>query len=145
MTVRTWFTISALVLVALTVAIVFRLRQPAPQPEILARVGQARLEGRLVESCWPKSGGDIVCEDANEGRPPVRTVPSRGEIEFTAYPVEPKDGTVVIEDADGDVVLTEEWDDEIAYSLDEGTYDLTVDAIYGGDANVSYAFRLRVS
>jgi hypothetical protein len=144
MTVRTWFTISALVLIALSVAIVFRLRQPAPQPEILARVGEVRLQGVLTESCWPKSGGDVDCTHERFKEPSARLIPESGEMDFSAYPVEPNDGTITIEDASGDVVAEEEWDDEIGYDLRSGLYDITVDATYGDEASVRYLFRVRV-
>ncbi|MEX2394769.1 MAG: hypothetical protein WD826_09860 [Actinomycetota bacterium] len=145
MTVRTWFTISALVLIALSVAIVFRLRQPAPQPEILARVGQIRLEGELRHSCWPKSGGEITCLSDDQKTPGIRTIPKSGEMDFSAYPVEPNDGTITFEDASGDVVLEEDWDDEIGYDLRSGLYDITVNADYGDEASVRYLFRVRIS
>lgn len=145
MSVKAWFTISALILVALSVAVVVRLLAPAPQPEILARVGEARLAGTLVSSCWPQRGGEIRCSDAGETEVPERRIPGSGELELTAYPVEPTEGDVTIRTLDGDVVFEGAWDDEIDYDLEAGTYEMTVEARYTDEAKVTYLFRLVVS
>lgn len=142
MTVKAWLTISAIVLVALTVSVVVRLLQPAPAPEILARVGDTRLEGELIEACWPQRGGEIRCEDGDGGGPATKSVPSEGTLRVAVYPVEPKSGTVTVRGADGDEVLSRRWTKAVRYELDPGTYDVVAAADYGSGAKVSYRFRL---
>ena len=139
MTVRTWVTLSVLVLVALTIAVFVRLRQPAPVPEILARVGDTRITGELVSSCWPQSGGETVCKDAPDGSAPRPVpVPEEGRLRFVAYPVEPRDAVIEL------AGTTYDWDDDIDYELDSGEYEISLEADYGGGNRVSYAFAIRV-
>ena len=140
MTVRTWVTISVLAMTALAIAVVVRLMQPAPVPEILARVGEVRIEGTLVSSCWPQRGGETVCKDNEDADDPARaTIPGEGRLRFAAYPVEPKDAEIVF------AGKTYEWEDDINYELDPGRYAISVNADYGEGNRVRYAFSLRVT
>lgn len=144
MTVRTWITLSLVILVALTVAILVRLLAPVDAPPILARVGETRIEGSLVEACWPQRGGDLRCEEEDRRDVEVTAIRSEGELRLiVAYPAQPEDGSVEIT-GDEDRVLRKDWDDEIAYDLDRGSYTMVVHAVYPEGAFVRYRFGLRV-
>ena len=145
MTVRAWFTISALVLVALSVAIVVRLLAPVQAPEILARVDDVRLEGVLVESCWPQRGNDVTCKDGPDEDPETRTLPSSGTLRFiVTYPAQPDDGSIVIE-GEGEEIRKRSWDDDIRYELEPGDYTIEAQADYPQDAYVRYRFAFTVT
>lgn len=140
MTVRTWITLSVLILVALSVAIVVRLLAPVEAPPILVRSGDVRLDGSLVESCWPQRGGDLRCEEGGRFATEVRTIRPEGELRvIVAYPAQPEDGSIEIV-RDGGGKKTYDWDDEVSYDLEPGTYSITARAEYPLDAHVVYRF-----
>jgi hypothetical protein len=144
MTVRTWMTLSALILVALTVAIFVRLLAPVDAPPVLVRVGDVRLEGDRVEACWPQRGGKLRCQEADTDRSDATTVPSEGEFRIVvAYPAQPTDGNVEILPVDGGKKQHFDYDDEIAYDLKRGEYVLQVSAMYPEQARVVYRFAFR--
>lgn len=146
MTVRTWFTLSALILVALCVAIVAKLLAPASPPAILARVDETRLEGALVEGCWPQRGDDLRCEEGGDADPERRTIPPEGEFRVVvAFPTDPEDGSVRVVDEDGEPVIDEDWDERVPYELDPGDYELEVRADYPAEARVAYTFPFTVT
>lgn len=61
------------------------------------------------------------------------------------YPVQPDRGSVrVIESRTGDTVLRETWTDRLSYELDPGRYRIELEARYGDNAYVRYAFGFRV-
>ncbi len=144
MTVRTWITLSVLILVALSVATVARMLAPVPHPPVLARSGDVRLEGELVEACWPQRGGDLRCEDDGERSDPI-TIRREGELRIVvAYPAQPEEGSVVVRRDGTDVISENDWEDEIGYELDPGTYELITEARYPQDAFVRYRFAFQV-
>jgi hypothetical protein len=144
MTVRTWVTLSVLILIALSVAIVARLLAPVPHPPILARSGDVRLQGQLIEACWPQRGGDLRCEkDGDDAQ--LSTIPGKGELRIVvAYPAQPDEGSIVIRRGETNFLREKGWDDEIAYALEPGRYELIARAEYPQDAFVSYRFPFRV-
>lgn len=148
MTVRAWFTISALVLAALAAAFALQLFRPVRPPEILVRAGEQRLDGGLVTSCWPQRNGELRCDQPDE--PAVaQTVPDNGSFRVVlASPAQPKDGWVRIEDAAGrDVLEVDEWKRTVRYELDPGAYTMLVQAGQSGPnkAYVRYRFAVRVT
>jgi len=144
MTVRTWITLSIAILVALSVAIVVRLLAPVPHPPILARSGEARLEGRLIEACWPQRGGDLRCEKGSGTNDPM-TIPGEGELRIVvAYPAQPEEGSLRVMRGRKTVLGSKDWEDEVTYDLDAGTYELIAEARYPQDAFVRYRFAFRV-
>jgi hypothetical protein len=147
MSVRTWVTISALVLFILAVAFAFQLYGPVRPPAIVARVGTVRLEGTLVKACWPQRNGHATCVGAKRPRVTDRTVPATGTVRVVvAYPFKPKSGTIRITSRDGTtVVVTTALKEDIPYRLQPGTYTLEADAQYGGGTYVVYDFGLRVT
>ena len=144
MTVRTWITLSLLLLVAMTVAVFVRFLAPVDAPPVLARVGDERIEGVLDEACWPQRGGELRCTEGDEGPRAEGTLPDEGTMRLiVAYPAQPEEGRIEIVRG-GDRVLRTDWDDEIDYELDRGTYTMTADARYPEDAFVRYRFAFRV-
>ena len=145
MTVRTWFTISALVLVALAGAVVYQFLRPLNPPEILVSVGDVRLDGRIVEACWPQRSGDLDCgsEDRTDQR---RVVPGKGKFRLVvAYPAQPEDGEITLSRGRRTLKFRDRWDREIAYNLPPGDYSLDVRARYPEDAFLHYVFPLTVT
>ena len=144
MTVRTWITLSLLLLVAMTVAVFVRFLSPVDAPPILARVGDARLEGVLDEACWPQRGGELRCTEGDDAPRAGTTLPGEGKLRLiVAYPAQPEEGRIEIT-RDDERVLRKDWDDEITYELDPGTYTMTADARYPEDAFARYRFAFRV-
>ena len=145
MTVRTWFTISALVCVALAGAVVYQFLRPLKPPEILVTVGNVRLDGRIVEVCWPQRSGELDCgyEDRNDER---RVVPSKGKFRLVvAYPAQPQDGQITLSRGRRPLKSRDRWDREISYDLPPGDYSLEVQARYLEDAFLHYVFPLTVT
>lgn len=143
MTVRAWFTISALVLAALAAAFVFRLFAPVPAPEVVARAGEVRLDGEMRETCWPQRGGDVRCR-RGDADPRGGTLPGRGTLRMiVTFPTQPEDGYVSITGPED--LRVDGWRRNVAYDLPPGDYEMTAQATYPGDAFVRYAFRFSVS
>lgn len=146
MTVRTWFTISAIALIAMSLAAYFRLTTPSPPPEILARSGDARLHGYLGSACWPRRGGKIACE--RHGTPKLVTAHVRTEatIQLAAFPVEPKSGRIDVTDSSGATVFSKNgWTRTLRMDLKDGRYVLRVDARYTSRTYVSWLFPFSVT
>lgn len=143
MTVRAWFTISAVVLVVLTGAVTYRLLAPVSTPAILARAGDVRLEGEHVYSCWPQRGGRPKCE-RSKATPRAVVVPRSGKLRVVvAYPVQPDSWQLTIANSERTVIFTESHD--LDYELGPGSYRMDVQARYPDDAFVQYHFRFKVS
>lgn len=147
MTVRAWFTISALVLVALAAALFVQFTRPVAPPGIVAKAGDVRLAGVLETACWPQRSGDLRCEHHPERNAPARTVARSGRLRFVfAYPAEPKTGFIRITDTrGGNVVLRSGWKRALRYSLDPGGYTVIAQAGDRSGAYVRYVFRLTVT
>lgn len=142
MTVRAWFTISAVVLVLLGGAVAYRLLAPVAAPEILARSGDVRLDGARVMSCWPARGGALRCRGSQDV-PAAADVPPSGTLRFlVAYPVQPDTWQITV--ARGRRTVMVEDEPRFRYDLDAGTYAVDVQARYPADAFVHYRFRFRV-
>lgn len=140
MTVRTWFTISALVLVALAAAFAFRLFTSIPPPEIIVRVGEARVQGSLRAYCWPQRSG-VKCDQQEPESRRAATIPSSGRMRFVVYPVPPEKGRVTIRDAEtGETVLTKLWTERFSYELEPGRYTIDARGEYPPEAYVRYLF-----
>ncbi len=146
MTVRAWFTISALCLLALGAAAATRFFAPIEPPELMARVADQRLHGVHAGSCWPQRNGSPRCETTDGEHPEAPTIPPGGSIRIVSlYPVQPDRGSVrVVETGSGEAVLRETWTDRLSYELDPGRYRLEVEARYGENAYVRYAFGFTV-
>jgi hypothetical protein len=144
--VRTWFTLSALAMLALAAAFVYRfLIAPLSPPEILVRVDDVRLEGVQTSACWPQRGSELRCDDAEPSAPAATDIPRSGTLRLVAaFPEQPLEGTVVIAADRGPTVLEEEWARDVPYALEPGTYLMTAEARYPADAFVRYLYRLRV-
>jgi hypothetical protein len=144
MTVRTWITLSLFLLVAMTVAVFVRFLAPVGAPPVLARVGEVRVEGALDEACWPQRGGELRCTEGDDGPRADATLPDEGKLRLiVAYPAQPEGGRIDIR-RDGESVLRTDWEDEIAYELEPGTYTMIADATYPQDAFVRYRFAFRI-
>lgn len=146
-TVRTWFTISALVLVALAVAAVVRIVSPLPAPRLLATASGRPLEGAPVASCWPQRSGDLRCLRSDDGPPADATpVPADGRLRIIAdFPVQPVEGVIrLVDTATDEAVIDGAFTDRIDYDLQPGRYLLRVEARWGEGAFVRYAFALAV-
>ncbi len=141
MTVRTWFTISALVLAALAAAFVFRLFATIPAPEIVVRVGDDRIEGSVAAYCWPQRTG-LKCDDQDPHATRTHRIPASGSMRFiVTYPVQPDEGRVTIRDAEtGESVLTRDWTGRLRYELPAGRYTIDARADYPDEAYVRYVF-----
>lgn len=148
MTVRAWFTISALVLAALAAAFIFRLFAPVPAPEIIVRAGDERLGGMLVRACWPQRTGEIECRDEPDRSDDIRRerIPSSGDLQISiAYPAPPESGSLTITTEPSDrVVLTRDWTSTLSYDLEPGSYVLRAVARYPEEASVTYDFLFSV-
>lgn len=141
MTVRAWFTISALVLGALAAAFAFRLFAAIPAPEMIVRVGRERIDGVGVAYCWPqRSGLECKQDDADPGR--AEDIPGSGSMRFIlTYPVQPEEGRLTVRDAEtGEAVLRSEWTDRLRYELPPGRYTIDARADYPDGAYVRYVF-----
>jgi hypothetical protein len=144
MTVRAWFTISTVVLVALVAAVVLKLTAPTPPPAIVARVGDTRLPGALYVSCWPQRSGNAKCQEPTGSPKGDVTIPRRGTLRVVvAYPVQPKRGNVRIYTG-GRTTLRSEWKRSITYELEPGRYQMLALALYPNASQVQYIFRFRV-
>lgn len=140
MTVRAWFTISALVLVALAAAFAFRLFASIPPPEVIVRVGDERVQGALLAYCWPQRSG-VECDEREPQQRGAETIPASGRLRFVVYPVPPEKGRVTIRDADtGEAVLTRSWTERFSYDLEPGRYTIDARGEYPPDAYVRYIF-----
>jgi len=145
MTVRTWFTISALVLLALIAAIVFKLFVPVSPPKILARSGSARIPGVLKVACWPQRSGDPRCTKGPDQTPEPTALRGKGRVRFVvAYPAEPQHVTVTSHVPGRAEAITRRDRSYIAYSK-SGLYTVLVNAQYPGNAYVTYYFRFSVT
>jgi hypothetical protein len=145
MTVRAWFTISAIVLVALTAAVVYRLFAPVPPPEIFVRSGEVRLKGDRLAACWPGRSGEVGCAQP-QGPSSPNDLPTSGRLRFVVgFPVQPKNGSIRIQRLSGGTVLESRWRREIVYELPPGTYELQVEARYPEDAYLIYRFLLSIN
>src|SRR5688572_13457634 len=145
MTVRTWFTISALVLVALAGAVVYQFLRPLRPPEILVSVGDVRLDGRVERACWPQRNGELDCgsEDRSDDR---RIIPNEGTFRFVvAFPAQPEDGKITIARGRRTLESHDGWDRELDYDLEPGNYVLDVQAQYPEDAHLHYVFPFKVT
>ena len=141
MTVRTWFTISALVLLALAGAFAFRLFASIPAPEMIVRVGDARLDGALVASCWPQRTGLKCTEDDAEPKG-AADVPPSGRMRFiVTYPVQPEEGRITIRDAEtGEAVVRSKWTQRLSYNVPAGRYTIDARGDYPDGAYIRYVF-----
>jgi hypothetical protein len=140
-TVRAWFTISALVLAALAAAFAFRLFSSIPAPEIIVRVGEDRLDGALVAYCWPqRTGTECVRQDADPAR--AEQIPASGSMRFiVTYPVQPDEGRLTFRDAEtGESIVTSDWTGRLPYELPPGRYTIDARADYPDDSYVRYVF-----
>jgi hypothetical protein len=145
MTVRAWFTISGLVLVALLAAVAFRFFMPAAvaPPAIIGHVGAVRLDGDRLYSCWPQRSERLKCR-RERAAPRAETVPAAGTLRFVvAYPAQPVSWQVTVV-SDEDTVLFKNAG-TVKYKLDPGTYLVDTQARYDRGAVVHYWFRLRVT
>src|ERR1051325_4254800 len=141
MSVRAWFTISAAVLVVLTLAFVFRFFAPVPAPEVVARVGGIRLTGQRAADCWPQRSGDLRCGKFKTKWTKAVRLRGKGTMHVVvAYPVQPPDGTLTLTKRDGTVVLTKKWTETIPYDLPPGEYALRADAAYPKGPYANYYF-----
>jgi hypothetical protein len=144
MTVRTWITLSVLILVALSVATVVRLLTPVV-PEVVARSGETHLDGTLIETCWPQRGGDLRCEKGDD-RGEVVAVEADGTFNvIVVYPAQPDEGRLQIRRGGKTVVDTDDWERELDYDLEAGTYELIAEGRYPEDAFVRFRFAFRVA
>ena len=146
MTVRAWFTISAVAMAVLTAAFVYRFFfAPVSPPEILVTAAEGRIEGTYTGSCWPRRGDAVACDerDVQDGDP--LTVARMGTLRIVvAFPQQPDRGRLEIVDAStGEQMLSEAWTDRLDYDLPSGAYRLTATARYPADAFVRYVFAFR--
>jgi hypothetical protein len=146
MTVRTWITLSVLVVLALGAAFAVRFLSPIRPPDLLVRTDDTPLRGVLVEFCWQQRDGELRCEERTDVEPPDGpSVPAEGELRLlAAFPVQPEGGTIRIADEDGDTELRSEWTDELPYDLDPGDYTLEAEARYPDGAFVRYVFAFSI-
>ena len=142
MTVRAWFTISAIVLVTLTAAVIYRLFAPVPTPEIVARADSVRLGGSRERACWPQRGGDLKCEGPDRAGVTLQKLPRSGRLRFVVtYPVQPEDGTIrVVSRSTGKTVLRSDWRRSLRYDLEPDTYFAVAEARYPRGAFLRYRF-----
>ena len=146
MTVRTWITISVIVVVALCAAVVLQFTLPVRPPEIVLRAAGVHLTGALEASCWPQRSGDLKCT-RHDARPKAQRIAPKGSLRaIFVYPAKPNDGTIRIDRArDGHNVLRSKWKPTVPYRLAPGRYLVTaqVGALRG--AYVRYVFFLTVT
>jgi len=145
-TVRAWFTISAIVVAALFAAVALKLFAPVSAPAVTARAGSIRLPGRLDAACWPRAG----CSRGRHGSSEVATLPGTGRIRVVVqYPVQPKNGYIRISSA-GHVIVRAGWSGSrtkptvVSYDLPPGRYSVLAYADYTKTAHVRYIFDFRV-
>jgi hypothetical protein len=144
-TVRAWFTISAVVVAALGAALFFQFTRSVAPPEIVVHAGNERLEGTLASACWPQHSGDLRCEEHEQPDAPVRTIAGKGSLRVVLlYPAEPKNGSILIARR-GKVVLRSRWRRTLRYDLEPGDYTLTAQAGAPDGAYVRYLFRVTVT
>lgn len=147
MTVRAWFTISALVLVALFASVAYRFLRPLDPPTLLASVPSARLEGDFRAACWPQRGGKLECTSNDQPASMIGPkIKPDGVIRLVAaFPTPPTGGKIVISDSAGKNVLSREgWTDKLDYELVSGRYKLEAEAHYNQGAFVKYSFAFSV-
>ena len=145
MTVRAWFTISAVLLVVLSLAVLYQFTRPIAPPEILVTSGAVRLDGRTAEACWPQRDGKLDCStaDATDER---MTVKAKGTFRLVvAYPAQPEDGQIEIARGRRTLVSEDDWTRAVRYDLEPGDYTLSVQARYPADAFVHQVFPFRVT
>ena len=146
MSVRAWFTISAVVLVVLSAAFVFRFFAPVPAPAIVARVGSIRLAGERSSDCWPQRGGDLRCRKRTPRWRPSSRLREKGTIHvLVAYPVQPRAGSLQIVRRNGEAVASSGWTESLAYNLAPGEYALQAVAEYPKGARVGFYFPITVT
>jgi hypothetical protein len=143
-TVRSWITISVLVLVALAGATVYQFTRPLEPPAILVHAGSKQLDGSpTYTSCWPQRNGKLRCT----GEDPVangQTIGRSGSFRFVvAYPIQPDEGSIRIY-RDRKTVLKRSWKRSLRYKLEPGSYVMTVRAEYPARAVTAYAYSFTV-
>jgi hypothetical protein len=125
--------------------VIYQFLRPLRPPEVLVSVGDVRLDGRVVEACWPQRGGELDCT-REDGTPEARAVPGEGELRLVvAYPAQPQDGEITIARGRKTVESHDDWDREVGYDLPPGEYTLDVQARYPEDASLHYVFPFRVT
>ena len=145
MSVRAWFTISAVVLVVLTAAFALRFFAPVPAPAIVARVGGIRLVGQATADCWPQRNARLRCHRRSSSWTRPARLRGKGTIHIVvAYPIQPRAGSLVILRRDGATVTTSGWRESLAYDLQPGEYALQAVAEYPKGARVAYYFPITV-
>lgn len=146
MTVRAWFTISALVLAGLAGAFAYRLFAPVSPPQIVVRTDGVRLPGVLARACWPQRAGHLRCTQSDEPPTEAPIVAGSGVFRIVVtFPAQPTQGAILIERVGGDAVLRRAWDDTVSYRLSPGTYRLRVQAGSSAGAFVRYVFGFKVT
>lgn len=147
MTVRAWFTISAIAVVALVAAFVWRFFFAAVAvPEVIARSDDVRLPGVFLASCWPDRDEELTCEEAEGVEAPQEqpAVDAAGSFRLiVAFPARPEGGRIEVSER-GRTVIESEWTSELDYDLDPGSYELTAEARYRAGAFVRYRFAFSV-
>ena len=144
MTVRTWFTLSAVVVIALFGAVALKLTAPVNAPTIVARAGELRLHGRRISACWPNGRGKEKCTGAENTAPDVATLSRRGTLRVVvAYPLQPKQGYIEVRSGDR-VVFKRPWSENTDYNVPSGNYELVAYAKYAKSSHLEYAFGFRV-
>jgi hypothetical protein len=148
MTVRAWFTISAVALAALPAAFAVQILRPVPPPEILVRVGEQRLDGALESACWPQRNGQLRCTKGDE-KSSREEIPDEGSLRVVlASPAQPQDGFLRIEDSRGKTIVdADEWERTVDYELDPGEHTITIQAGRSGpnQGYVRYVFAVNVT
>lgn len=145
MTVRTWFTISTIVVIALFGAVALKLSAPVNAPTIVVRSGDLRLVGHRNGACWPKGNGRLHCVGADPAPPRVVMLPRRGKLRVVvAYPLQPKQGYVAITHG-RDIISKRNWTESFAYDVPPGTYQLIAYAKYPKSVFVQYLFAFRAA
>lgn len=144
MTVRAWFTISALVLAALAAAVAFQFFRPVPVPHLIVRSGQIRLEADPVKWCWPQRSG-LRCSRSEPSHVAELSVPSRGSLRIViAYPKQPPKGSIRITYGGDMIILSRRWTNRLRYRLNPGqTYTLLARAQYSRDVYIDYQLDFR--
>jgi hypothetical protein len=147
MTVRTWITISVLVLIALSAAFVTQLTRTIEPPPIIVQTKGERLDGALDDACWPQRNGKLRCTTGDE-HPVPQTIDGNGSFRIVlASPAQPQEGSLRITDDDGDTIVKSGWKRTLRYDLEPGAYSFTAQAGESGRNNafVRYVFALRVT
>ena len=146
MSVRAWFVISALVLVALAVAFVLRFFAPVPAPEIVARAGAIRLAGHKTAECWPQRDGNLRCRNYKPDSDQRTRLRGSGTIHVAvAFPARPEGGSLTLTAQDGTTVVTTTWKETLDYRAPPGSYHLRALATYPEGAKVDYVFPITVT